>query len=738
MVIKAITKPVARIANAYKELDDNVIEYLYSESTTRPKFSGIFTSPDDPEMYYTFRLLSYEGEELASSGKLKHNNYNAPDEHVFKRRLANYKKYKVTYEVETQSGLVINANPYVFETNESFLDKITELTFRVDDSDSENGRMNIHFTGKGLTGFYIISRASEYEDFQDFEDIKVLFFNDQTLEDEIVFYDYTIESGIKYIYAVQFYNQNGSRTIPLYEDNQPSRSINFEYAYLYRDGIQLRLAFNHKISSFKHTVLASKQDTLGSKYPYLARNGNAYYAEFPIAGTISILSDDNTFFNHKDEGYYYKDELIIPESKEILDGSAFPTDLVHENMFIERKFRDKVEEFLNDFTYKLYRSPTEGNIVVVLHNVSMTPQASLGRMIFDFSATAYEMSDTNLASLNEYGIINIGETAAYDLTHQEGILNFGQIHGYYANNAELMYLIKQKEEISTSRGFKRVIKQIKSLWFQPYPEYDTKAEELELEAKIAELKKEEKLYDKEQTQLDVIRIIKDYNNKMVSGLTFSLVYKDQSTGLTISRDIVMAPNRIYRLDNISEQIYQIYLKQECPIVLNYVYTYIQEQDESSQENYVIEANRLWGQFHGIFSSTDENLKEFNFYYQDSPTYEYEIADNIYKTKNILDLVEEKAKQEIMRRENTTFEKDKNNWWVNGDRSIFYRLDQIMKIDIQAAAGTMLTINSKDFTIGPTGRYTLNPSIDLIESIAFKNPCFAIIDYKCMVSVQRKQ
>jgi hypothetical protein len=76
---------------------------------------------------------------------------------------------------------------------------------------------------------------------------------------------------------------------------------------------------------------------------------------------------------------------------------------------MERRFREKVEEFLNNFDYKLYKSPTEGNIVVVLNNVSLTPNADLGRMIFEFSATAYEVLENTLENLNEFGIIDIGE-----------------------------------------------------------------------------------------------------------------------------------------------------------------------------------------------------------------------------------------------------------------------------------------------------------------------------------------
>jgi hypothetical protein len=43
-------------------------------------------------------------------------------------------------------------------------------------------------------------------------------------------------------------------------------------------------------------VLESKLDTLGSKYPFFFRNGNAAYKEFPISALISMISDDNEFF----------------------------------------------------------------------------------------------------------------------------------------------------------------------------------------------------------------------------------------------------------------------------------------------------------------------------------------------------------------------------------------------------------------------------------------------------------
>jgi hypothetical protein len=59
---------------------------------------------------------------------------------------------------------------------------------------------------------------------------------------------------------------------------------------------QLRIKFNPKVSSFKNTILESKTDTIGGKYPFFFRNGNVNYKEFPISGLISMLMDEEEEF----------------------------------------------------------------------------------------------------------------------------------------------------------------------------------------------------------------------------------------------------------------------------------------------------------------------------------------------------------------------------------------------------------------------------------------------------------
>ena len=49
--------------------------------------------------------------------------------------------------------------------------------------------------------------------------------------------------------------------------------------------------------------------TLGSKYPFIKRNGNVNYREFSISGLISHLCDENELFCSIDELYDNQTDL---------------------------------------------------------------------------------------------------------------------------------------------------------------------------------------------------------------------------------------------------------------------------------------------------------------------------------------------------------------------------------------------------------------------------------------------
>jgi hypothetical protein len=58
-----------------------------------------------------------------------------------------------------------------------------------------------------------------------------------------------------------------------------------------------------------------------------------------------------------------------------------------------------------DGKVKLFRSPTEGNYLVRLTDVSFSPNQQLGRMIWTFSATANEIAANTIDNYYKYKIL---------------------------------------------------------------------------------------------------------------------------------------------------------------------------------------------------------------------------------------------------------------------------------------------------------------------------------------------
>ena len=56
-----------------------------------------------------------------------------------------------------------------------------------------------------------------------------------------------------------------------------------------------------------------------------------------------------------------------------------------------------------------YLDPPEGNILVRLTDVSLTPKTEIGRMIYDFSCTATEIGDASVENCKMYKIQDYGD-----------------------------------------------------------------------------------------------------------------------------------------------------------------------------------------------------------------------------------------------------------------------------------------------------------------------------------------
>lgn len=351
--------------------------------------------PTEKQNYYQFDVYDYNNNLYISTGKKIHNaSIDSGDTFELPDTLEKEKTYFIQYTAWTLNGLQVSSKKYRIMQRQSIdiemnVELQAELNF-------DEGYISLYLKDLNkeiqyVEGAFVVNRASEEDGYKVWNPIYKFELRNQKVADRLLVKDFTIKQGIKYKYSIQQYNDDGLYSNPLYSNEVRG---NFEDCFLYDGERQLKLKYNTKMNSFKTTILEQKVDTIGSKYPYIFRNGNVAYKEFPIQGLIS----------------YYQDDAKLFMSEEELNIKYKTTDLIGLNLKQERLFKMAVLDWLNDGNPKIFRSPTEGNFIIRLINNSFSPEAALGRMLHNFSGTAYEIAEFNYKNMIEYGFIRLDNT----------------------------------------------------------------------------------------------------------------------------------------------------------------------------------------------------------------------------------------------------------------------------------------------------------------------------------------
>lgn len=265
--------------------------------------------------------------------------------------------------------------------------------------DEENGRIKVNIVNtpefKNFTGQVVIRRSDSKNNFTTWADLYVVNYNDiNSLK--ISWYDYTVESGILYLYAVQTIDEQGVRS-SMVRTEEPILLV-FENIFLTYQDKQLKLKFNPQISTFKRNISESKIDTIGSQFPFIKRNGYVNYLQFSISALIASAMDE--------EGLFLTREEVYGDNHLYYDDYNDNNRITKYNDFIyEKLFRDKVMDFLYEDNVKLFRSPTEGNIIVRLMDTQLQPNQTLGRRIWSFTSNVYEIDNYSMENLDKYNLI---------------------------------------------------------------------------------------------------------------------------------------------------------------------------------------------------------------------------------------------------------------------------------------------------------------------------------------------
>ena len=401
-VIKYTTKTTISIQNFnFGHINQHNYSYtgVYSQEGAITLEDGRVVKRDASEKMYSCRFTIQDGDGLYvyDSGEIVHKtiqddvSYESHESVLISNDLDINRSYYARFWVKTINGLEESSQKYRVMQRRSISPEITvELKAELD---YDNGFVNLRIVDippqdPVISGTFLISRAASnngyvWEEFRRF-DLQSM------IPDKWSAIDCTVEQGVTYKYSLQQYNAN-----QIYSDRIISNAVyaDFEDAFLYDGEKQLRIRFNPKVSSFKNTVLESKIDTIGSQHPFIVRNGNVNYREFPVSGLISYQMDSS--------------HLFMPEEDLALTEKTL--NLTGDNIKAERMFKLKALEWLTNGKVKLFRSPTEGNYIVRLMNASLTPNDTLGRMLHTFNCTAYEIAKCTTENLEYYGLIDATE-----------------------------------------------------------------------------------------------------------------------------------------------------------------------------------------------------------------------------------------------------------------------------------------------------------------------------------------
>ena len=287
--------------------------------------------------------------------------------------------------------------------------------------DEENGLMQIIVNVTAESGIsnnkIILKRASSLNDFNTWDDLLIYDPNEETLakNTHFVFNDLSIQSGIWYKYAIQGEDKtNKTRTAIVYDTTE--NIAVFEHMFLVAEGQQLKIKYNPTVSTYKRNIQESQTTTLGAQFPFIRRNGNMDYYQLSVSGMISAISDEDEikviYQNGKETNVENISRGRLFGSKAFIYGGEHQAELYgnynlseniskYNDIIYEKMFRDKVIDFLYKDNVKLFKSTPEGNRLVKIMNVNLTPETGLGRYIYSFSCDAIEIAEPSVDNLLE-------------------------------------------------------------------------------------------------------------------------------------------------------------------------------------------------------------------------------------------------------------------------------------------------------------------------------------------------
>ena len=633
-LIKGISQP--KISLYGFDDEDSLDETILPSSLIEIVGSLSFTDRQEKEYLKSYNIKIYQEEDintlLFDSGDLYPNPYN-PNEFNYSLpyQLING-TYYVLYFTYTTNNLYTETIQYRFVTiqyeQSEPLDAVITATVN-----NEEGKIIVNLLGntnEPFLGNFTIRRTSSKSDFHIWEDIKTVTYSEGARLD-YTWQDKTVESGIWYKYCAQRRNSIGIRG-PIIQTNNPVMCL-LDDIFLTREDCQLKIQFNPTVGDFKYNVAQSQQTTIGAKYPYIRRNGNNYFRTFSIGGLISSFIDTTDWYDphySQEEQKFYdnKNEIkdftsknnIYKEHKQLYENYNNVNNINEYNDFIyEKHFRDKVYDFLYKNNVKLFRSATEGNILIKLTNINFQPIESLGRRLYSFTATAVEIDEANIINYEKYNIIDIGAYEQY-IIFEHQIQGFLQITTPANSYVNILNEINSKYQKQATTGFKNEVNYLSQL-------------KLEIDSQpyiIIETPDGPKKADSNDT-IEPGKAISGYivsinNKKIIVYPKIDRRVKKVVTGNTVEYIEQIHHIGVFELKESNTMITELGFNQKTNITINYTALLKESEDTSHLIRHYYYYYKP-GQLYGTFEPTESLMKKIrNKYLLKYSTYYQKLVD----------------------------------------------------------------------------------------------------------------
>lgn len=415
-LIRGITKPKFFIIGLEEDGEDDAsTEVELTLSSVDSSFIVSYTpgSKEETLRRWNVGLYTEQEELIVESGWVAFDSYNniiledngsVYFETVLPYQMSNEGYYYVYVTIETKNGYTKTRKvkfQCAVNQDEAFDGSIDCYIVE------EEGYAQVDIIGDSpsFIGSLTLRRSSSESNFTVWEDIANNYFVSEKVNWS--YCDFTIESGVWYLYGVQtrdtFGRRGALKTIHSAQMGEFEDAFLVEKSESLSNAKQLKLRYDFKINNFVRTVAESKTDTIGSQYPFVRRNGNMYYREMQCTGLITAYMDANAHLFTTDAELYHNNQDRYSEIQQAINLYVNQYDYTY-----EREFREAVEEFLHNGKVKLFKSLQEGNMLVKVMNVTLTPKQELGRLLYEFSATFVEVDEPSILNLQKHGLISIG------------------------------------------------------------------------------------------------------------------------------------------------------------------------------------------------------------------------------------------------------------------------------------------------------------------------------------------